>query len=127
LLCLLIGIFGYSLLWVIPIGELSDNVAEPVRFRLDLNASSLEELVLLPGIGEVRAAAIVRYRQEIGPFRTVDELRRIKGIGPKTLAGLSEMVFVHPPEQPRPSPVVVAPASSARVEARIAAVPDRVD
>lgn len=55
--------------------------AEPV----DLNAATEDQLETLPGIGPKTAAAILQYRQEHGPFQTVDELREIHGIGPKKL------------------------------------------
>ena len=49
---------------------------------------------LLPGIGEKRAQDIVAYREEHGPFETVDELDNVSGIGPGILEGLREYVSV---------------------------------
>lgn len=49
---------------------------------LDVNAASAEELELLPGIGPSVASAIVADRADRGPFRTVDDLDRVRGIGP---------------------------------------------
>lgn len=61
-------------------------VPEPVAGRLvDVNAASVEELALLPGIGPRIAGRIVSDRAERGPFASVDELRRVKGIGAATL------------------------------------------
>ena len=53
-----------------------------------------EELETLPGIGEVRARAIVADREANGPFRIVEDLTRVKGIGEGTLAGLMDYVTV---------------------------------
>jgi DNA uptake protein ComE-like DNA-binding protein len=57
---------------------------------LDLNRASLSVLKLLPGIGEVRAAAIVKAR----PFTSVEDLLGVHGIGPKTVEALTEYVTV---------------------------------
>ncbi|MBI3988239.1 MAG: helix-hairpin-helix domain-containing protein [candidate division NC10 bacterium] len=55
--------------------------------RLDLgidpNQAREEELERLPGIGPVLAARIIRYRQRFGPFRDVEELKKVDGIGEK--------------------------------------------
>lgn len=61
---------------------------------LDLNSASSEELQRLPGIGPVRADAIIRERETNGPFRTPDDLQRVSGIGPGILAQLCHLVRV---------------------------------
>jgi competence ComEA-like helix-hairpin-helix protein len=62
---------------------------------LDLNRASADDLGALPGIGPARARAIVEARER-RPFRSVDELRAVHGIGPRTLAGLEGWVHVAP-------------------------------
>jgi competence protein ComEA len=52
---------------------------------LDLNTMSVSDLVELPGIGGVTAANIVRDRQDNGVFRTLEDLKRVPGIGPKKI------------------------------------------
>jgi competence protein ComEA len=59
--------------------------AESSPARIHINQADIQELVKLPGIGPVKAAAIVEYRESYGPFRHPDDLLRVKGIGPKTL------------------------------------------
>jgi competence protein ComEA len=56
--------------------------------RLDPNRARAPELALLPGIGPRRAAAIVLRRVREGPFRALDELAEVPGIGRKTLAAV---------------------------------------
>jgi competence protein ComEA len=52
---------------------------------LDLNTASTEDLKALPGIGPALAQTIVAYRTTYGPFRTIDDLQQVSGIGPKKL------------------------------------------
>ncbi|HEY9194443.1 MAG TPA: helix-hairpin-helix domain-containing protein [Methyloversatilis sp.] len=61
---------------------------------IDLNSASASELDGLPGIGPGRAQAIVDYRQAHGPFTSVDDLGKVKGIGDKTLAEVRPLVIV---------------------------------
>jgi competence protein ComEA len=56
------------------------------RDAIDLNEADVVDLRMLPGIGEKTAQRIVAYREKNGPFRSVDELRRVSGIGPAILA-----------------------------------------
>jgi competence protein ComEA len=55
---------------------------------IDINAASLDEVMRLPGIGRVTAQAIVAGR----PYRSLADLDRVKGIGPKTLEKLRPFV-----------------------------------
>lgn len=66
---------------------------EPV-WPIDLNAAGAEELLRLPGIGPVRAAAVVKLRNERGGFRSVDELLDVKGIGERTLERVRPLAVV---------------------------------
>lgn len=64
---------------------------------VDLNTASIAELEELPGIGPATAQAIVDHREQLGPFRSVDELLDVRGIGDAKLAQLRPLVTVSPP------------------------------
>ena len=65
--------------------------------RINPNDAPIESLVRLPGLGPGRAGAIVAYRENINEkkatsrvFQNWDDLRKVKGIGPKTAQNISE-------------------------------------
>ena len=62
---------------------------------VDINTATATMLVGLPEIGPATAARILDYRKRRGNFEDVDELMRVRGIGPKTLAVLRPHVHVH--------------------------------
>ncbi len=70
---------------------------QSVVFPIDVNRAGLDELVLLPGIGPVKAEAIIRERERTGAFSRVDDLLRVSGIGEKTLESIVEFIVVGEP------------------------------
>lgn len=67
----------------------------PLHYRVDLNKARRSELLQLPGIGPALAERIEAYRDEAGGFRSVEELARVRGIGPATLQRLRPLVCVN--------------------------------
>jgi competence protein ComEA len=65
-----------------------------VPITIDLNRGSLNELQVLPGIGPVRAEAIVLERIRSGGFDRVEDLVRVAGIGPLTIERLRPVVSI---------------------------------
>jgi len=63
---------------------------------LDLNRVSAEDLALIPGIGESLAREIVAYRERRKGFRSVEELKNVKGIGEKKFQSLESHFVVKP-------------------------------
>jgi competence protein ComEA len=68
----------------------------PPAGRLDLNSATADELRTLPGVGEVLAARIVQSRLEQGPFRSVEEVERVPGIGPRLRERIAPLVRAGP-------------------------------
>lgn len=71
--------------------------APTIARRLNINTATAAELELLPEVGPKLAAAIVRYREINGPFKSVVDLDHVKGVGSKTLAKLAPLVSVEDP------------------------------
>ncbi|MDI7261558.1 MAG: helix-hairpin-helix domain-containing protein [Thermodesulfobacteriota bacterium] len=67
----------------IKIGRMEANKLLVFSIPLDLNRVSIEDLCLIPGIGESLAREIVTYRERRKRFRSVEELKNVKGIGEK--------------------------------------------
>lgn len=61
---------------------------------VDLNTASKDELVGLPGIGPAKAQAIIDYRATHGPFKAVEDVRKVKGIGEKLFLQLKPELAV---------------------------------
>ncbi|WDQ16893.1 ComEA family DNA-binding protein [Rhodopirellula sp. P2] len=70
----------------------SPDVASPLS--IGLNSSDVRELSLLPGIGPKLADRVVRHRESHGPFRSVEGLLAVHGVGPKLLQSLRPWVHV---------------------------------
>lgn len=62
--------------------------------KIDINRAEPWLLEALPGIGEVLAQRIVDYRSENGPFRTIEDLLKVSGIGSATLENLRDFITV---------------------------------
>lgn len=62
--------------------------------RVNINTATQNQLETLPGIGTVKAQSIINYRQQNGPFQSIENLLEVSGIGEKTLEGLREYITV---------------------------------
>ena len=64
---------------------------------VNINTASKEELVTLNGVGEKRAQSIIDYRTKNGPFKTVDDLGKVPGIGPGIMKQIKPQISVSGP------------------------------
>ena len=76
-----------TLLLCLPLAGFS---ADPVN----INTADKETLMMISGVGEKKAEAIIQYREKNGPFKSVDDLANIKGIGEATVDKHREMLTV---------------------------------
>ena len=61
---------------------------------VNINTAVKQELIALPKIGPVTAERIIRFRDDFGPFQSIDDLPKINGIGPKTLERLKTGIII---------------------------------
>lgn len=71
-----------------------DSREPTVHFPIDLNSATMEELMALPGIGETYARRILDYREKNGPYRAVEELLNVDGIGESRLESIYDLVTI---------------------------------
>ena len=69
-------------------------VQTEVKYPLNLNTCTAEELMTISGIGEVRAASIIAYREYLGGYTNVEQLKNISGIGDGIFAKIEPYVTV---------------------------------
>lgn len=74
-------------------GNQNDQEA-PVSYPLNLNTCTAEELMTISGIGEVKASAIIEYREYLGGYTSVEQIKNIKGIGDKVYEKISPYLTV---------------------------------
>lgn len=70
------------------------NAAEESSGKVNLNTATMEELMTLPGIGEVRARSILAFRKENGSFRRIEDLLKVEGIKKGIFQKLESMIAV---------------------------------
>ncbi len=62
--------------------------------KISLNDATLEELMTLPGIGETKALAIIAYREEVGAFQSIEEIKEVSGIGDSIFDQIKENITI---------------------------------
>ena len=88
-----------------PVALLSDHPSASApkqshKGLLDLNRATDQDFDALPGIGPRLAERIMEYRQSVGAFHSLDELRAVKGIGKKKFERIRPLVRVTPDAEP---------------------------
>ena len=86
--------------------------AAPAWALVDLNTASEQQLRTVKGIGPVKARAILAYRAKYGSFRSLSDLRKIKGFGAKTVSRLAPNLSISGRPAAPASPAAAAPAAA---------------
>ena len=74
--------------------QIPDFQEESVEFPININTATAVQIESLPGIGPVKAQAIVEYRTQNGPFNSPEEIQNVSGIGPATYEQLRSKISV---------------------------------
>lgn len=62
--------------------------------KVDINHATAAELQQLKGVGQVVSERIVTYREQSGPFKAIEEIMNVKGIGEKTFEKIKELIYI---------------------------------
>lgn len=68
------------------------NIEEPIL--VNINTADLDTLVLLPGIGPSKAQAIINYREQNGLFMRIEDIQKVKGIGPGIFDSIKDLITI---------------------------------
>jgi len=74
--------------------ETSDNKDSDSSEKININKASVEQLMTLSKIGESKAKAIIEYRETVGLFKTIEDLKNVSGIGDKLFETLKDYITV---------------------------------
>ncbi|KPA18187.1 secreted protein containing Competence protein ComEA, helix-hairpin-helix region domain protein [Candidatus Magnetomorum sp. HK-1] len=61
---------------------------------ININTASVTQLMKIPGIGKKIADRIVQYREKNGPFKTKDDLLKVKGVGSKKFEKIKDLIIL---------------------------------
>ena len=86
--------FAFLFVGLVLLAGVAETRAEGVSAPLDLNQATADQLETLPGIGAVKAAAILPVRDSRGGFRSMEELEAVRGVGPALVATLRPLVVL---------------------------------
>ena len=106
-ICVLLGIFigrntkdSIDLFPSLPQTEVSDEATVSTeateKGKLNINTATVQELTILPGIGDTLALRIVAYRNAYGPYKSIDDLLLVEDIGQTRLDNIRDYITVGP-------------------------------
>ncbi|MDI6853788.1 MAG: helix-hairpin-helix domain-containing protein [Deltaproteobacteria bacterium] len=79
------------------VGRMAGRRLLTLGLPINLNEATAEDLEALPGVGPVLAERIIAYRRAHGPFRRVDDLKEVSGLGPESLEQLRPHLTLETP------------------------------
>lgn len=75
--------------------NLNNQSSQNETIEVNINTATKEQIQKIPGIGPSKADAIIKYRETNGDFKSVDDIKKIKGFGDKTLESLKEYIILN--------------------------------
>lgn len=72
----------------------TDDSSEKTHQQININTASAKELVKLPGIGQALAQRIIDFREKNGPFKKIEDLMRVRGIGEKNFKKMKDFITI---------------------------------
>lgn len=72
----------------------SSETANSQRGKVNINSATVQQLTMLPGIGEIKATRIIEVREELGGYTSIDELLNVEGIGNALLEGIKPYIII---------------------------------
>ncbi len=87
-------------IYVPAIGEKTNSILTPLQedeseTKVNLNEGSEDDLMKIPGIGPSKARSIIEYREKEGPFKSIEEIKNVSGIGEKTYEQLKGSISIN--------------------------------
>lgn len=100
-----------KLFWALALALVAQFAAATAFAAVNINTATKDELIAIPGIGPAKAQAILDYRKTNGPFKSVDDLKNVKGIGAKRLDKMRAEISVGPVAPPKVATAVATGAA----------------
>jgi competence protein ComEA len=107
-----VGVFAVVLM----VAALAAHAAGAEKAPININTATAAELTTIQGIGPAKAQSIIDYREKNGTFKTVEDLKLVRGIGDKMLEQLRPQVTIggSPAGNTKEAPAKAAPQEAAR-------------
>lgn len=77
------------------LSNLNDQGNHNETIEVNINSATKEQIQKIPGIGPSKADAIIKYRETNGEFKSIDDMKKIKGFGDKTVESLKEYIILN--------------------------------
>ena len=70
------------------------DITTKIKYPININLASIEELLNIKGLGEKKASSIIKYREEHGNYESIEDIKKIDGIGDKLFESIKEFITV---------------------------------
>lgn len=70
------------------------DITTKIKYPININLASVEELLNIKGLGEKKASSIIKYREEHGNYESIKDIKKVDGIGDKLFESIKEFITV---------------------------------